>query len=72
MLCVKRLDHIIYVVVNSGRWKPIQLSCNGPLLSHLFFADDLVLFSEALLDHIRIVMDCLIRFCAVSSQKLSI
>ena len=59
VLCVKRLGHIIYVAVNSGRWKPILLSHNGPLLSHMFSADDLVLFSKDSVDHIRVVMDCL-------------
>ena len=71
MLCVERLGHLIYDAVNSSRWKHSQFSHNSPLLSHLFFADDLVMFAKASVDQIKVVMDCLHQFCIVSSQKVS-
>ncbi|KAE8693055.1 hypothetical protein F3Y22_tig00110819pilonHSYRG00250 [Hibiscus syriacus] len=43
----QRLAHAISIAVENGQWKPIHLCRNGPNLSHLFFADDLVLFAEA-------------------------
>lgn len=44
---MERLAHRINKAVAEGFWKPIKLSKDGPSLSHLFFTDDLVLFSEA-------------------------
>ena len=47
MLCMERLCHLIDEAVGEKRWKPIRLSRGGPELSHICFADDLILFSEA-------------------------
>ncbi|CAN0916841.1 LINE-1 retrotransposable element ORF2 protein [Linum grandiflorum] len=46
-LCIERLSQMIMSAVSSTDWKPIKLAPNGVSLSHIFFADDLVLFSEA-------------------------
>ena len=48
---------------------PIKLSRNGPPLSHLFFANDLLLFAKALEDQINVIMDCMNTFCVDSCQK---
>ena len=68
VLCMERLGHIIKSKVNTGRWKPIQLSRTGPHLSHLFFANDLVLFVEAFVDQARIIKHCLDRFCGSKGE----
>lgn len=47
VLCLERLCHQIDIVVGQGVWKPISLSPGDPKLSHIFFADDLILFAEA-------------------------
>ena len=47
MLCVERLTHLIEIAVNKGKWKPMCVERQGPLISHLLFADDLLLFVEA-------------------------
>ena len=72
VLCMERLSNIIYPVVNTGRWKPIQVLRNGPHLSHLFFADDLLLFAKATEDQIRTIMECLNHFCRIYGQKVSL
>ncbi|XP_052290822.1 uncharacterized protein LOC127900258 [Citrus sinensis] len=43
ILCIERLSHGIHNAVTAGKWKPIRLAHNGIPLSHLFFADDLLL-----------------------------
>ncbi|WJZ99755.1 hypothetical protein VitviT2T_018172 [Vitis vinifera] len=71
VLCLERLAHLINVKVGNGKWKPIQIGRNGPALSHLLFADDLLLFAEALANQIRVILDCLNNVYASSSQKIS-
>ena len=56
---------------NAKLWQPVKASCGGPAFSHLFFADDLVLFAKA--DHINCstVRDVIDVFCNVSSQSVN-
>ncbi|CAL1404640.1 unnamed protein product [Linum trigynum] len=70
-LCMERLNHNIKKCVEVGDWKQICLSKNGPQLTHLFFADDLVLLAEADVRQARTVMGCLDQFCSASGEKAS-
>ena len=47
------------------------LNKGGPPLSHLFFADDLIIFAEARLDQVQVINECLSNFCAASGQKVN-
>ncbi|XP_073051702.1 uncharacterized protein [Primulina eburnea] len=71
VLCIERLSHIICQAVHNGSWKAIRLSRNGPLLSHLLFADDMLLFAEASIDQLHIIMECLNKFCTSSGQRVN-
>ncbi|CAL1365946.1 unnamed protein product [Linum trigynum] len=71
ILCMERLAHKIEQAVEAKLWKPLQLSKNGPKLSHLFFADDLVLFAEAEGSQIDIIKRCLDDFCSSSGQRVN-
>lgn len=42
--------------VNWGEWQPIQISRDGPSISHLLFADDVLLFSKASVSQARVVL----------------
>ena len=70
VLCMERLGHLIRNVVGSRRWKPIKMSWYGPLISYLFFADDLVLFAFASLEQGEVIMECLNTFSTSSGQKI--
>ena len=48
------------------------LSRNGPPLSHLFFANDMLLFAEASKDQINVIMDCMNTLCVDLCQKNSL
>ncbi|XP_019167321.1 PREDICTED: uncharacterized protein LOC109163057 [Ipomoea nil] len=72
VLCIERLSHIIQSSINSGHWKGIKLSRQGPHITHLFFADDLVLFGEATEQQALEMKTCLDTFCKCSGQKLSL
>lgn len=51
--------------------KPVKASRQGPLVSYIFFADDLVLFGEALIPQANLIAEILEYFCLISSQKVS-
>lgn len=48
VMCIERLAHRIKREVESAHWKLVQLSRGGPLISHIFFVDDLLLFWRSL------------------------
>ncbi|CAN1771048.1 Putative ribonuclease H protein At1g65750 [Linum perenne] len=62
---------MITSAVEFGYWKPICLVQGGTPLSHYFFADDLVLFSEASTSQAHVISDILDRFCDASGQSVS-
>ncbi|KAL5734742.1 hypothetical protein ACOSP7_032603 [Xanthoceras sorbifolium] len=69
VLCMEKLSHLIVDSVSKGLWKPIRISRGGPLISHLFFADDLILFGYASLQQANAMKDCLDLFCSYSGQQ---
>lgn len=71
VMCMERLYQTIEEAIVNNKWRPIRASRNGPLLSNLFFADDIVLFAEADIDQANVINDCLTRFCLASGQKIS-
>ncbi|KAH9770621.1 reverse transcriptase domain-containing protein [Citrus sinensis] len=71
VLCIERLSHGIYESIHQNRWRPIRLSRSGPPLSHLFFADDLLLLAEASNDQAQFITEVLDSFCLSSGAKVN-
>lgn len=71
VLYIKHLSNLISLAVDQGFWKPICLNRNGPPLSHLCFAYDLILFEEGSADQAQVIMQCLNRYCTSSEQRVS-
>lgn len=71
VLCMETLSHKIHQEVGDNKWRPIQLSKRGPKLSHLFFADDLLLFGEASFSQTRKIEFLLADFCGYSGQRVN-
>ena len=71
ILCMEALSYFIEEKCKTKSWIPVKSSNNGVAVSHLFFADDLVLFAKA--DHVNCstIWDVLDDFCARSSQSIS-
>ncbi|CAN1170479.1 Putative ribonuclease H protein At1g65750 [Linum perenne] len=68
---MERLSHVITAAVEAGDWIPISLVSGGPLISHLFYADDLILFARASVDQAEVISKCLEVFCNASGQSVS-
>lgn len=43
VICMEKLFIAISEGVNQGIWQPIKISTNGPSVSYLLFADDVLL-----------------------------
>ena len=71
VLCIERLSHGINDAVKRGHWNPIKLSRGGTLLSHLFFADDLILLAEASCRQAMVINEVLNVSCMISREKVS-
>lgn len=56
--------------MNSGAWKSIRLSLGGSCLSHLCFADNVLLFREASVMQARVIEEALRDFYGQFEQKV--
>ena len=69
--CMERLSQLIEHSCQGGLWKAIPITRGGTRLSHLMFADDVVLFAEATKTQALVINSCLRQFCEASGQKVS-
>jgi hypothetical protein len=72
ILCMEKLSTAINNVVLHGNWDPIHISNGGPQISHLLFADDVLLFTKAKNSQLRFITDLFDRFSRASGLKINI
>ena len=71
IMCMEYLGQLIQDKCEEGVWGPVKASRSGPSFSHLFLADDLVLFAKANTENCMAVKEVLDKFCMDSSQIIS-
>ena len=71
ILCMEFLGHMIEEKCEANLWVPVRASRNGPFFSHLFFADDLMLFANADQDNCNTIKSVLHDFCLRIGQRVS-
>lgn len=71
VLCMEWLGRIIHVKIDEGKWCPIRLLRTCLALSHLFFADDLVMFYKAEMEQAQLLLGMLNHFYDFAGHKIS-
>ena len=64
IMCMDYLGQLIQERCEDKSWIPVKASWRGPTFSHLFFADDLVLFAKANMENCLVIKKCWMNFAA--------
>lgn len=72
VLCMEHLAIQIQRLVDEGSWKPIHITKEGIEISHLFFVDDVLLFSQANKGQMELIAKTIHDFCVVSGMKVNL
>lgn len=73
VLGLERVGHKIKDEVAAGNWQPFSFGRgDSPKLSHMCFADDLILVVEASQNQVSCINSVLNMFCEKSGQKISL
>ncbi|XP_028080539.1 uncharacterized protein LOC114282098 [Camellia sinensis] len=70
VLCLERLSNMISFQADHKTWKGVETSRKGPKLTHLFFADDLMLFGQAT-SNCSTIMKVMNEFCDIPGLKIN-
>lgn len=71
-LVMEWLSMDIHNEVSREIWRSIAINRGGMGISNLFFANDLMLFSEATEDQAGVIMECMARFSAISGLDINL
>ena len=71
ILCMDFLSQLIEEKCSTKSWMPVKASKSGIAFSHLFFADDLVLFAKADQRNCAVIREVLDLFCSRSGHSVS-
>jgi hypothetical protein len=74
VLALERLGHRIQDLVNNGNWSPLKFGSGSAAvsISHMMFADDLIMIAEATVDQAHLIRNVLDDFCSKSGQKVNL
>ncbi|XP_028099143.1 uncharacterized protein LOC114298722 [Camellia sinensis] len=71
VLCLERLSNMIRTKVENKEWKGIHVARGGPCLTHLLFADDLMLFAKADISNCDTIMTVMNEFFEIFGLKIN-
>lgn len=71
VLCIEQLSNLIEDLVLAGEWRVIKITKNRPVLKHLLFADDMLMFHEATSQQANTIKQSLDSFCSQPGQRVN-
>lgn len=71
VMALERLSHCIANAVNDRSWVPLKFGRGGPSMSHLMFANDIILISEVSQSCAQKIVDILHLFSTCSGQAIN-
>ena len=71
LLCMEFLGAYITKMCEEKKWDMVKASRSGPSFSHVFFADDIMLFSKANSKNCNAIIEVLNNFCNLAGQKVN-
>ena len=71
LLCSEGLNRMLQQAAANDKIRGFSLCKRGPKISHLFFADDSLLFCRAFLANLQAIQDILSLYEQASGQKLN-
>ncbi|XP_026434566.1 uncharacterized protein LOC113332083 [Papaver somniferum] len=72
IMCMEDLSRMIHTEVERKEIRPIYPAKGGPPVSHLFFADDCILFSTAKRKSIEKLKNVIHKFCEASCEMVNL
>ncbi|GLT60395.1 hypothetical protein SLA2020_331620 [Shorea laevis] len=72
ILYIEYLSLKIQGDINANGWKGSKLGKSGPIINHLFFADDLIFIGKATMTNASYLEDLLGFFCLRSGQRINL
>lgn len=71
VMCMDKLTHLIAQSVVEGEWKGLKAGRNGPVITHLMFADNLLVFGQANVNQMATTLRVLNQFCSILGQEIN-
>lgn len=71
IMCMEYLSHLIEQKCVAGSWTPLKASRGNLDISHLLFADDIILFNKVEVAKCEAMVEVLGKFCSKSGQRIS-
>lgn len=68
---MKFLNHLMQNKINNKQWHPFVFINKEPKISHLLFADDILLLSKANTSNILTMNEVLNKFCSTSGLEIN-
>lgn len=70
VLCIDKLSHMILDSIDDNQWDCLKIG-RGPKISHMMFADDLIIFGAVTERKISLMLQILHNLCQMSRQRMS-